>query len=183
MLHRYETVRQQPAANGHSLSAGAGVIPVFDMMNDNLSHPVAHPHPTDTPRTHSPDHHGEFTQPHEDVPEPDFAPVAPSPKKIRVGSVNANPPVTYDHSAEYAAKLAEANAEISRLKIVLARNSDNQSMRCRTVFSHDGTSRERRRWINGRCQCRRTGHQAGWRAIEWVAMLSLLVFVVTYLFF
>jgi hypothetical protein len=188
MLHRYETVRQQPAANGHSLDVGTGAIPIFDTTNDELSHPIAHPQPTGTPpRAHSPDHdHGEFTQAHENVPELDLAPVAPSPKKFGFGSINANPAVTYDHSDEYAAKLTEANAEISRLKAVLARNSDNQSIRRRTVFSDDGTS-----VVDGLTDA---GVDDGASVIgqaarpddvplNVVAMLSVLVFVVTYLFF
>jgi hypothetical protein len=182
-------VRQQlPTANGHSLDAGTGAIPIFDTTNDDLSHPVVDPHPTGTPpRAHSPDQdHGEFTQAHENVPEHDIAPVAPSPIKIGVSSVNTNPAVTYDYSADFAAKLAEANAEISRLQAVLSRNNENQGIRRRTVFSDDGTS-----VVDGLTD---VGADDGASVIgqatrpdgvplNVVAMLSVLVFVVTYLFF
>ena len=182
-------MRQQlPTANEHSLDAGTGAIPIFDTTNDDLSHPVVDPHPTGTPpRAHSPDQdHGEFTQAHENVPEHDIAPVAPSPIKIGVGSVNTNPAVTYDHSADFAAKLAESNAEISCLQAVLARNNENQGIRRQTVFSDDGTS-----VVDGLTD---VGVDDGASVIgqatrpdgvplNVVAMLSVLVFVVTYLFF
>jgi hypothetical protein len=59
-------------------------------------------------------HPDRFMKAHENVPKHDTAALTPSPMKIGVGSVNTNPAITYDHSAEYAAKPTEANAEISR---------------------------------------------------------------------
>lgn len=184
-LHRYETVRQPPATNGHSMDASAGAIPIFDTTNDDLTHPISHPHhpPADIERVQTPDHH--FTQAHEHVPE-EPASVAPSPVKIGVGAVNANPMISQDHSAEYAAKLAEANAEISRLQTLIARQNENQGARRRTIFSDDGTS-----VVDGLTD---VGMDDGASVIgqatkpdgvplNVVAMLSVLVFVVTYLFF
>ena len=83
-------------------------------------------------------------------------------------------------------KLAEANAEISRLQAVLARNNENLGIKCRIVFSDDGTS-----VVDGLTD---VGADDGASVIgqakrpdgvplNVVAMLSVLVFVVTYLFF
>ena len=89
-------------------------------------------------------------------------------------------------------RLAEANAEISRLKALLERNNE-QTLKRRTIFSEDGTSiqdgmtdgvtdvgEDGASVVGG-------GAMVGTRTegvpLNVVAILSVLVFVVTYLFF
>lgn len=182
----------------------AGSIPVFD-TNDDMNRPVTDAGPTGVhtpPRAHSPDH-AEFTQAHENVLEHHHhqqnhrhhhepaaaAPATHSLSNAGVESVNANPMVSYDHSAEYAAKLAEANAEINRLQALLARHNDNDSnsIKRRTVFSDDGTSIVGDGMTDAGVDDGASVVGAAARPegvpLNVVAMLSVLVFVVTYLFF
>jgi hypothetical protein len=59
--------------------------------------------------------------------------------KIGVSSVIANPAVTYEHPAEYDAKFAEVNTEISHSQAVLARKAENQKVKRRSAFLNGST--------------------------------------------
>jgi hypothetical protein len=183
-MRHYDTVRQHTSSNGHSLGDNVTGIPVFDNIHNRASTP---------PRAHTPDH-ADYINAHEEAhdsaPEPIPSPAA-SPIKssynanVGVGSVSANPMVSYDRSAEYAAKLAEANAEISRLQALLANNNTMASRR-RTVFSDDGTSVQDAMTDGGLddgASVIGTAVRPDGVPLNVVAVLSVLVFVVTYLFF
>ncbi|PVF98466.1 hypothetical protein CPB86DRAFT_732978 [Serendipita vermifera] len=176
-MRHYDTVRQHPSSNGHSLGDGITGIPVFD----------------NPPRAHTPDH-ADYIHAHEEahdsapepIPSPAASPIKPTYNaNVGVGSVAANPNVSYDHTGEYAAKLAEANAEISRLQVMLA-NSNTMAARRRTVFSDDGTSVQDAMTDGGvddSASVIGTAVRPDGVPLNVVAILSVLVFVVTYLFF
>lgn len=159
-------------------------IPVFE----SDPHPVPH-------RSHTPDH--EFTNAHEHHdtnPGPavtsNHATIASSSSPSRGAPAAPSAPVGAD--SDYVIRLAEANAEISRLQALLARNNEN-TLKRRTIFSDDGTSMQDGMTdgvtdigddgasvVGGGTMI---GTKTEGVPLNVVAVLSVLVFVVTYLFF
>ncbi|CCA72979.1 hypothetical protein PIIN_06934 [Serendipita indica DSM 11827] len=187
-LHRYQTVKQH---NGHAADAPGIGIPVFDNEPRNSLGAGS----GNQPRAHTPDG-AEFANAHEQQSHEEHEPVAisvPTPiispsstAQVGVGSMSTTiPRVSYDHSAEYAAKLAEANAEIARLQALLA-NSNTQGIRRRPVFSDDGTSVQdgvTDAGLDDSASVIGTVTRPDGVPLNVVAMVSVLVFVITYLFF
>ncbi|KAG8749699.1 phosphatidylinositol-binding protein scs2 [Serendipita sp. 396] len=174
-LHRYETVKQH---NSHMADTSNMHIPIFD----NEPRIV----PATPPRAHTPDHH-EYTNAHEQAPDvQETVPIiSSSAGQIGVGGVSTIPKVSYDHNAEYAAKLAEANAEINRLRALLS-NNNTLAARRRTIFSDDGTSvvdGMTDAGLDDSASVISTSVKPDGVPLNVVAMVSILVFVVTYLFF
>lgn len=179
--HRYETVRQGP--NGTGPEGAAMAIPVFE------SEPNPIPH-----RSHTPDH--EFTNAHE---HHDTAPIPAAVTSNHATIASSTVPSrggggapAADPDSEYSRRLAEANAEIDRLKALLTRNNEN-ALKRRTIFSDDGTSMQDGMTdgvtdigddgasvIGGGTMI---GTKTEGVPLNVVAALSVLVFVVTYLFF
>ena len=162
-------------------------IPVFE----SDSNPVPH-------RSHTPDH--EFANAHEHHDNTGPIPVVTSTHATAASSNspsrNATLQVSHapivDAGSDYAIRLAEANAEISRLKALLERSNDN-TLKRRTIFSDDGTSMQDG-MTDGVTDIGDDGASVvgGGTMISTktegvplnvVAVLSVLVFVVTYLFF
>ncbi|KAG8835157.1 phosphatidylinositol-binding protein scs2 [Serendipita sp. 399] len=177
-LHRYETVKQH---NGHLGDTSNTHIPIFDNEPGIV--------PATPPRAHTPDHL-EYANAHEQSPEahhPEPVPIiSPSaPGQTGVGSVSTIPRVSYDHNAEYAAKLAEANAEINRLRALLSNNNSVAAKR-RTIFSDDGTSvvdGATDAGLDDSASVIGSSVKPDGVPLNVVAMVSVLVFVITYLFF
>jgi len=163
-------------------------IPIFESVPSNQI----------PPRSYTPDQ-AEFSnaQEHHDT-LPAASPVAVAAPSSTVAAASVATPSrataadTYDAGSDYAMRLAEANAEISRLKALLERNNE-QTLKRRTIFSEDGTSiqdgmtdgvtdvgEDGASVVGG-------GAMVGTRTegvpLNVVAILSVLVFVVTYLFF
>jgi hypothetical protein len=185
--HRYDTARQAPNGGGPADGGAAMAIPVFESEPDQVPH-----------RAHTPDH-AEFANAHE---HHDILPTAaPIPVATSAHNTLATPPRkasaagggadTYDAGSDYAIRLAEANAEISRLQALLARN-EQTALKRRTIFSEDGTSVQDG-MTDGVTDIGDDGASVvggGMMStknegvpLNVVAMLSVLVFVVTYLFF
>jgi hypothetical protein len=154
------------------------------------------------PRPYTPEH-AEFSN----APEHhDILPTAPAivlatPSNHTAAASSATPPRVlatdpHDPGSDYAIRLAEANAEINRLKALLERSND-QTLKRRTIFSEDGTSvqdgmtdgvtdgvtdigDDGASVIGGGTM---VGTKTEGVPLNVVAILSVLVFVVTYLFF
>jgi hypothetical protein len=146
------------------------------------------------PRSYTPEH-AEFSN----APEHhDILPTAhATPSNNTAIASSATPPRApatdaHDAGSDYAIHLAEANAEINRLKALLER-SNEQTLKRRTIFSEDGTSvqdgmtdgvtdigDDGASVIGGGTM---VGTKTEGVPLNVVAILSVLVFVVTYLFF
>lgn len=161
-MRHYETVKQH--TNG---STEGPSIPVFDDTPATLPRL-----PETPPRNHTPDHVA-FSNANEHVPDTH----GDSDDMVQISApfASSEPKVSYDRSAEYAAKLAEANAEISRLKELLTAGE----LRRRKPVSDDGSVGVT---DDGASLVEQAVHPEG-VPLNVVAILSFVVFVVTYLFF
>jgi hypothetical protein len=182
--HRYETVRQGTGSGG---AEGAGMaIPVFE-SGPNQPPRAYTPEPVEF--SNAPEHH-------------DILPTAPpivlsTPSNNTAIASSATPPRApaidvHDAGSDHAIRLAEANAEINRLTALLER-SNEQTLKRRTIFSEDGTSvqdgmtdgvtdlgDDGASVVGGGTM---VGTKTEGVPLNVVAILSVLVFVVTYLFF
>lgn len=158
-IQKYQTVHP---ITGHTDNPP---IPVFDKPA------TPPPHRTSTPtRPYTPEHdHADFdvAPEHEEDSHLDIEPI-PHPPASEAPSVSRN--------AEYAARLAEAQAEIAQLKEMLA--SQNE-LRRRKPVSDDGSIGAT---DDGASLIEQSVQPEG-VPLNVVAILSFVVFVVTYLFF
>ena len=157
-MQRFDTVRQydtlRPNVNGHHLENPG--IPVFD--RPSTPPPVAPP-PALAPKEH-------YADPQISVTGP-IAPVA-----------RPHPSLTKDHDAEFATALHQAHAEIVRLKELLA--SRDQELRRRKPFTDDGASVAE---TEGGASVVEQHVQPEGVPLNVVALLSICVFLITYLWF
>lgn len=156
-------------------------IPVFE-SGTNAPHRPYTPEPVEF--ANAPEHHDIL---------PTAAPVVHvTPSNNTAAASSATPSRAPDAGSEFASRLAEANAEINRLKALLER-SNEQTLKRRTIFSEDGTSIQDG-MTDGVTDIGDDGASVvgggtimGTKTegvpLNVVAILSVLVFVVTYLFF
>lgn len=104
----------------------------------------------------------------------------------RPSAASTIPMASYDQGADYSAKLAAANAEIAKLKALLldASNNGSELRRRSRLFSDDGSIIQDGITEDGNQSVivERVAQPEG-VPLNVVAILSLVVFVVTYLFF
>ncbi len=157
---RFETVRQyetlQPNANGHHLENPG--IPIFD--RPSTPPPVAPAPPALAHKEH-------YAEPQITI----TGHVAPSVAR-------PPPSLTKDHDVEYATVLHQAHAEIARLKELLA--SRDQELRRRKPFTDDGASVAE---TEGGASVVEQHVQPEGVPLNVVALLSICVFLITYLWF
>ena len=155
-VHRYETVRTN--SNGHRVENPG--IPIFD--RSSTPPPVAPPpvHPAYAPEEH-------YADPQITINEP-IAPLVPG----------APPSPPKDLAAEYATALNHAHAEIARLKELLS--SRDQELRKRKPFTDDGASVAE---TEGGASVVEQHVQPEGVPLNVVALLSICVFLITYLWF
>lgn len=137
---------------------------------------MGYPRADSPPRPHTPDHAFSETQEHA---HDEIQPIG------RPSAATTIPVSSYDHSADYAAKLAAANAEITKLQALLAdaNNNGNDLRRRSRLFSDDGSVMQDGMTEDGGASVIVERVQPEGVPLNVVAMLSLVVFVVTYLFF
>lgn len=152
-VRQYETVR--PNANGHHLENPG--IPIFDRSS---TPPLGDPLPVPAPEEH-------YAEPQITITEPIAPPVTRLP-----------PSLTKDLTAEYATALNQAHAEIARLKELLT--SRDQELRRRKTFTDDGASVAE---TEGGASVVEQHVQPEGVPLNVVALLSICVFLITYLWF
>jgi len=153
-VRQYETVR--PNINGHHLENPG--IPIFDRSS---TPPLAGP----LPPANAPEEH--YAEPQIAITEPIAPPVTRPP-----------PSLTRDLAAEYATALNQAQTEITRLKELLA--SQDQELRRRKTFTDDGASVAE---TEGGASVVEQHVQPEGVPLNVVALLSICVFLITYLWF
>ena len=158
-MQRYDTVRQydtvRPNGNGHHVENPG--IPIFDRQPT--------PPPIALPPAPALEEH--YAEPQITITEPIAPPVLRAP-----------PSPTRDLAAEYATALHQAHAEITRLKELLA--SRDQELRRRKPFTDDGASVAE---TEGGASVVEQHVQPEGVPLNVVALLSICVFLVTYLWF
>ena len=161
-MQRFDTVRQydtaRPNGNGHHVENPG--IPIFD--RSSTPSPVAAPSAASAPALEE-----HYAEPQITITEPIAAPVPhalPSPPK--------------DLAAEYAIALKQALAENARLKELLA--SQDQELHRRKPFTDDGASVAE---TEGGTSVIEQNVQPEGVPLNVVALLSICVFLITYLWF
>ena len=157
-MQRFNTVRQYESVNGHHLENPG--IPIFDRSS---TPPLGGPLPA--PPAPAPEEH--YAEPQITITEPIAPPVTRLP-----------PSLTKDLTAEYATALNQAHAEIARLKELLA--SRDQELRRRKTFTDDGASVAE---TEGGASVVEQHVQPEGVPLNVVALLSICVFLITYLWF
>ena len=156
-MQRFDTVRQydthRPNTNGHHLENPG--IPIFD--RPSTPPPVA-------PALVHKEHYAEA----QTIATGHVPPLAARPP----------PSLTKDHDVEYATVLHQAHAEIARLKELLA--SRDQELRRRKPFTDDGASVAE---TEGGASVVEQHVQPEGVPLNVVALLSICVFLITYLWF
>jgi hypothetical protein len=156
-VRQYETARHN--ANGHHLENPG--IPIFDRSS---TPPLVAPLPVLPGPGPALEEH--YAEPQVTTTEP-FAPVTRPP-----------PSLTKDLAAEYATALNQAHTEISRLKELLA--SRDQELHRRKTFTDDGASVAE---TEGGASVVEQHVQPEGVPLNVVALLSICVFLITYLWF
>lgn len=155
-VRRYETAR--PNGNGHHVENPG--IPIFDRSSTPPS--IA---PPSVPPAHAPEEH--YSDPQITINAPIAPPIPHAP-----------PSPTKDLAAEYATALNQAHAEIAHLKGLLV--SRDQELRKRKPFTDDGASVAE---TEGGASVVEQHVQPEGVPLNVVALLSICVFLITYLWF